>query len=192
MSFIRRSTVGSTALLTLLVPNLTANPATARAHDASAASEPSVATYILYAYPSNNNVLTLSNGSSANGTPVIESPKVGTGAEYQKWVVTGQDSGWIQVRNKATGTCLANPSSSTGSGTKLIGHDCLGKGNTPKDDQLWAFVNNDVNKGVKYYALINKASGKCLTHTGTGVQITQEFCHDTPGTRLGWGLLPTT
>lgn len=170
MSFVRHTAIGSTGLLALLAPNVTANPATAAPRNASAAG-PSRQTVVL-ANSESNKVATLYNGSSANGTAVVMWPVSGTWTDNQKWEIVPVQGDWFQLQNKASKTCLANPSGSVDNGTNLVGYAC-----NKQEDQLWSRVNLDNG----FMLLTNKASGKCISRTGqvNPIRINQQTCYGT-------------
>ncbi|MEU4891174.1 RICIN domain-containing protein [Streptomyces sp. NPDC044780] len=165
--YVRQAALGTTSLLALALTGLTAHPAGA-AEPADAAANQTV---IIHTVKTPSLVLDLQGGSANPGTPVILYNA--HGGANQRWEMVPVQGDWFQLRNVASGTCLANGNHSVANGHKLTGYGC----NSTYEDQLWSRVG--VENGDQFL-LINKYSGKCMDQTTTGqqnTQVTQWRCH---------------
>ncbi|MFD1146797.1 RICIN domain-containing protein [Saccharothrix hoggarensis] len=104
-------------------------------------------------------------------------------AQSQHWQLRARAGGYVEVINRATGSCLDVSGSSTADGASVLQYGCHGG-----DNQQWTVRRFDATT----VSLVNRASGKCLdvpsySPTG-GTLLVQWTC--TGGTNQRWRQAP--
>ncbi|MBB5802928.1 hypothetical protein F4560_002696 [Saccharothrix ecbatanensis] len=104
-------------------------------------------------------------------------------AQAQHWQFRAKPGGYVEVINRATGSCLDVSSSSTADGASVLQYGCHGGNN-----QQWTVRQLDATT----VSLANRASGKCLdvpsSSTASGTLLIQWTCNG--GTNQRWRQAP--
>ncbi|MEU4014119.1 RICIN domain-containing protein [Microbacterium sp. NPDC028030] len=106
-------------------------------------------------------------------TPAVQ--QTFSGDASQEWKLNPKGNGTFEVKNTATGECLAVGGPSADDGALVVQYDCLGESNF-----LWSL--KDAGEG--YTHLVAAHSGKCLAvkdaDTADGATFVQNDCASTP------------
>ncbi|WP_063798490.1 RICIN domain-containing protein [Nocardia sp. NRRL S-836] len=105
----------------------------------------------------------------ASGTDVRQA--AASSSESQHWQLRAKPGGYVEVLNRATGSCLDVSGSSTANGANVLQWQCTGAQN-----QQWTVRTVDTTT----VSLVNRVSGKCLdvpsSNTAAGTRLIQWTC----------------